>query len=225
MRRALVVRGGWDGHAPVPATDRFRPFLVASGFEVEVSEDLAVYADPDRMAAVDLVLQCWSMGQLTEPQARGLAAAVRRGAGLAGWHGGLVAAFDSEPYLHLTGGRFVYHPPGLVDHELAAVPGREDHPIMAGIGTVRMCTEKYWVLTDPLCDVLATVTFRPDGDHDQEHPEGTPWRRAVTVPAVWTRQWGAGRVFVSTVGHRPADLDLPEVRAITERGLRWAART
>ena len=221
MRRALVVRGGWDGHEPVAATDRFRPFLAGCGFQVEVSEDLAVYTDPVRMAAVDLVVQCWSMGQITPAQAHGLAAAVRAGAGLAGWHGGIVAAFDAEPYLHLTGGRFVHHPPGSVDHELVVAPGREQHPIMVGIGTVQLRTEKYWVLTDPLCDVLATVTFRPDDRRDQ--PEPTPWRREVTVPAVWTRQWGAGRVFVSTVGHRAADLDLPPVRAITERGLRWAA--
>jgi hypothetical protein len=221
VRRALVVRGGWDGHDPVAATDRFRPFLAGCGFQVQVSDDLAVYADPGRMATVDLVVQCWSMGKITPEQAEGLAAAVRRGAGLAGWHGGIVAAFDSEPYLHLTGGRFVHHPAGLVEHELAVAPGREHHPIMAGIGTVRLHTEKYWVLTDPLCDVLGTVTFPPAGEPGQ--PDATPWRREVTVPAVWTRQWGVGRVFVSTIGHRVADLDLPPVRTITERGLRWAA--
>jgi uncharacterized protein len=95
---------------------------------------------------------------------------------------------------------------------------------VAGITTVRLVTEKYWVLTDPLCDVLATVTFPPDHPGDDAHGEATAWRREVTVPAVWTRQWGAGRVFVSTVGHRPADLDVPVIRTLTERGLHWAAR-
>src|SRR5690606_41802998 len=81
---------------------------------------------------------------------------------------------------------------------------------------LRLRTEKYWVLTDPLCDVLATVTF----DAEPER-----WRRRVTMPAVWTRHWGAGRVFVSTVGHRLADLDVPEIRTLTERGLLWATRS
>ena len=224
MRRALVVRGGWDGHEPVAATDRFRPFLADCGFRVQVSDDLAVYADPETMASVDLVVQCWSIGRITEPQARGLAAAVRRGAGLAGWHGGIVAAFDSEPYLHLTGGRFVYHPPGPVAHELTVVPGRQHHPIMEGLGSVSLDTEKYWVLTDELCDVLATVRFPPDWPGDDDHGGTTPWRREVTMPAVWTRQWGSGRVFVSTVGHRLADLEVPVVRRLTERGLLWATR-
>jgi type 1 glutamine amidotransferase len=46
----------------------------------------------------------------------------------------------------------------------------------------------------------------------------------VTCPAVWTRQWGKGRVFVSTIGHKLEDLDVPEVRTLTERGLLWASR-
>jgi hypothetical protein len=165
------------------------------------------------------------MGELDDAAARVLSAAVRAGTGFAGWHGGIVDSFNSLSYLHLTGGRFTFHPKGSVRHELTVAPGQEDHPIMAGIGAVQLDTEKYWVLTDPLCDVLATVTFPPD------HPGGaeggadvTPWRRAVTIPAVWTRQWGQGRVFVSTVGHRPADLEVPAIRAMTERGLRWATR-
>lgn len=214
MRRALVVRGGWEGHAPVAATERFLPFLAENGFTVDISEDLAVYTDAERLAATDLVVQCWSIGQITDEQARGLSAAVAAGTGLAGWHGGIVAAFDALPYLHLTGGRFVYHPPDFVHHELSVAPGQEQHPIMSGIRNVPLYTEKYWVLTDPLCDVLATVTF-----------EAESWGREVTVPAVWTRRWGAGRVFVSTVGHRPEDLDVAQIRTITERGMLWAARS
>jgi hypothetical protein len=225
VRQALVVRGGWAGHAPVACTDSFLPFLREQGFKIEIAEDLAVYEDAGAVAAADLVVQCWSIGTITEAQARGLAAAVRAGTGFAGWHGGIVAAFDSLPYLHLTGGRFVYHPPGFVVHDLTVVPGRERHPIMTGIARVRLETEKYWVLTDPLCDVLATVTFPPDRPGDAEDGgEATPWRSEVTLPAVWTRQWGSGRVFVSTVGHRLADLDVPEIRRLTERGMLWAAR-
>lgn len=63
-RRAVVVRGGWPGHVPVEATDRFIPFLQRSGFTVEVHGDLDVYADGDAMAGVDLVVQCWSDGDI-----------------------------------------------------------------------------------------------------------------------------------------------------------------
>ncbi|HKE68392.1 MAG TPA: ThuA domain-containing protein, partial [Nocardioidaceae bacterium] len=62
----------------------------------------------------------------------------------------------------------------------------------------------------------ATTTFGVGDD--------TPWREELTCPAVWTRQWGRGRVFVSTIGHRLEDLDHPDVRILTERGLLWASR-
>lgn len=44
------------------------------------------------------------------------------------------------------------------------------------------------------------------------------------MPAVWTREWGKGRVFVSIVGHKLEDLELPQVRGMTERGLVWTSR-
>jgi type 1 glutamine amidotransferase len=220
MRRAVVVRGGWDGHEPDACTDSLLPFLRKEDFEVTVSDDPAVYADPAVMATTDLVVQCRWSGQMSPDQLDGLLRAVRAGTGFAGWHRGVVTGFDAAPYLHLTGGQLVYCSAGAEEYELAVIPGRQHHPIMAGFDRMTVCTEKYWVLTDDLCDVLATVTFLPD------RPGGvvTPWRRDVPVPAIWTRQWGAGRVFASTVVHTLADLENPTLRGLTERGLLWAAR-
>lgn len=214
-RRALVVRGGWDGHRPVEATDRFVPFLRDNGFTVEIADSLDVYTDAPRLAATDLVVQCWSMGTPTREQIAGLVAAVAAGTGLAGWHGGIVAAFPaSPPYLQLTGGQFAEHPGGFVDHGYEVVA---DHPIVAGLPrTWAMHTEQYWMLADGLSDVLVVTRFAASAS--------TPWRREVVSPAVYTRRWGAGRVFVSTIGHFPADLDHPAVRTLTGRGLLWAAR-
>ena len=42
---ALIVRGGWDGHVPVAATELFVPFLEQQGYAVAVEESPAVYAD------------------------------------------------------------------------------------------------------------------------------------------------------------------------------------
>jgi type 1 glutamine amidotransferase len=54
--------------------------------------------------------------------------------------------------------------------------------------------------------------------------DDTPWRADLVVPAAWTRIWGRGRAFVSAIGHQLEDLDVPQVRTLTERGLLWAAR-
>ena len=65
--------------------------------------------------------------------------------------------------------------------------------------------------------VLATTT--------QAARPGDPWNRPVTSPAIWTRSWGQGRIFVATPGHSLDVLDHPSVRTVVERGLLWAART
>jgi type 1 glutamine amidotransferase len=208
---ALVVRGGLALHQPVEATDSFLPFLRGSGFDVETSDSLAVYEDDRLLRRTRVIVNCWTDGDLTAEQAAGLDRAVRAGTGYAGWHGGIVAAFDRREYHWITGGVFIGHPGDFVPHTLTVT--RPDHPITEGITTVDLDTERYWVLTDPLNEVLATITF----------PGEPPWHEAATHPAVWTRRWGAGRVFVSTVGHHLPDLDIPEIRRLTERGILWAA--
>jgi type 1 glutamine amidotransferase len=87
---------------------------------------------------------------------------------------------------------------------------------MAGIHDFELNTEQYWVLSDEYSEVLATTTLaaRP----------WDAWTAPVTCPAVWTRRWGDGRVFVCTPGHRVEVLEDPNVRTIVERGMLWASR-
>jgi type 1 glutamine amidotransferase len=229
-KQALIVRGGWEGHQPVQATELFLPFLERSGFTVRIEEKTDVYADADAMAGTDLVVQCISMSEITPEQLSGLTAAIEAGTGFTGWHGGIVDSFRaSSDYLHLVGGQFATHP-GIEpcerrgeaeDYFLPYVVnitdlGRE-HPVTAGIEDFELRTEQYWVLHDDLIDVLATTT----------HPARSwqPWHRPVTAPAIWTRQWGAGRIVVTTPGHSLDVLEHPSVRTVIERGMLWATRT
>src|SRR5688572_9464489 len=92
-RRALIVRGGWDGHQPVEATELFIPFLEANGFSVRVEESPAIYADAAELAATDLIVQATTMSTIEAEQTAGLRAAVEAGTGLAGWHGGIADSF------------------------------------------------------------------------------------------------------------------------------------
>lgn len=229
-RRALIVRGGWDGHHPVAATDMFRPFLAENGFEVRVEETNEVYADAAVMAETDLVVQAVTMSSISDAALTGLRAAVEAGTGLAGWHGGIADSYrGSSDYLQLVGGQFATHPgrhpderPGderdnYLDHTVEITDLGRRHEITAGIDDFVLHTEQYWVLHDDLIDVLATTTHPTQDYH--------PWHRPIVSPAVWTRLWGAGRVFVATPGHTPEVLADPHVRTIVERGLLWAART
>ena len=206
---ALVVRGGWDGHRPVECTELFIPVLRDAGYSVAVADSLAVYEDCPR---VDLIVQCWTGGTLTQAQEDGLLAAVRAGSGFAGWHGGMVAtAAEAAGYQYLVGGRFICHPGGFVDYRVT-VAG--EHRIVEGIEDFAVHTEQYFCHFDPTITVLATTTFT--GDH------GAPETAGAVMPVVWVRRFGAGRVFVSTLGHAPEDLLVPQTHTITSRGLLWA---
>ena len=228
-KKALVVRGGWDGHQPVEATDLFLPFLTEQGYDIRVEDSPKVYADAEYMSGVDLILQCMTMSTIEADELAGLTAAVRSGTGLAGWHGGIADSYrNSSDYLHMIGGSFACHPgkhpsertgeqsDNYVPYTVNMLPAAADHPITRGIGDFDLVTEQYWVLADDYIDVLATTT--------QKVREWDPWQREVVSPAIWTRQWGSGRIFVSTPGHRVEVLEDSNVRTIIERGLLWASR-
>ncbi|GAA3514407.1 hypothetical protein FHR32_006403 [Streptosporangium album] len=215
-RHALVVRGGWEGHVPTEATDLFIPGLTEAGFDVTVADDLDVYTDADLLAATDLVVQCWTRGTLTERQCAGLVSAVEAGTGFAGWHGGVVAAFANSDYHRMVGGLFLCHPDDFVEYDVVIDPDRAGHPIVAGLDGFTIRTEQYWMLTDSLNDTLATTTFAP--------ADGRPHAVPVPMPVVWTRRWGAGKIFFSALGHDLAELTHPTVRTLTLRGLLWASR-
>ncbi|KAA9136110.1 ThuA domain-containing protein [Microbacterium caowuchunii] len=229
-RRALVVRGGWEGHHPVEATDMFLPFLEGEGFEVRVEDSNEIYADRAVMDATDLVLQSVTMSEISRDALNGLRSAVERGTGLAGWHGGIADSYrGSSDYLQLIGGQFATHPSthpdacrgeesdNFLPHTIEITELGRSHDITAGLADFPLTTEQYWVLSDDLNDVLATTTHPVQPYH--------PWHRPTTSPAVWTRAWGRGRVFVATPGHSLDVLADPNVRTIIERGLLWASRT
>lgn len=228
-KTALVVRGGWDGHQPVEATELFLPFLRENGYDVRVEESTAVYADETFMTTVDLIVQSNTMTSIQWEEFLGLRAAVERGTGLAGWHGGIADSYrDNSDYLQLIGGQFASHPgkhpeertgeqsDNYVPHTIEMTALAVDHPITQGISDFELVTEQYWVLHDDYNDVLATTT--------QAVRPWDPWKRPITSPAIWTRLWGEGRIFVSTPGHRVEILQDENVRTIIERGMLWASR-
>jgi type 1 glutamine amidotransferase len=228
-RKALVVRGGWDGHMPVETTGLFIPFLEANGFEVRVEEGSAVYADADVMADTDLIVQANTMTTIEPEEMAGLYAAVVAGTGMAGWHGGIADSYrNTADYLHMIGGQFAHHAgkdpaertgeqsDNYIPYTVEMTELGRTHEITQGIADFDLVTEQYWVLSDEYNDVLATTT-------QTVRPWDT-WHRPVTAPAIWTRQWGEGRIFVSAPGHRIEVVEDPNVRTIIERGLLWAAR-
>lgn len=214
MKSALMVWGGWDGHQPRQTTELFSSILSDAGLHVDVADSLDVLADEDALVARDLIVVCWTMGEIASDQEKGLLSAIEKGVGFGGWHGGMCDAFrGATGYQWMTGGQWVAHPGNIMDYRVNIVD-RAD-PITAGLGDFNMHSEQYYLHVDPSNQVLATTTF--SGEH-------APWIDGCLMPVVWKRKYGGGRVFYSSLGHSVADFEVPEAREIQKRGLLWACR-
>ena len=58
-------------------------------------------------------------------------------------------------------------------------------------------------------DVLGQVTFD---------------ETKLTVPFMWTKSWGKGKVFFAAWGHTYKEFDVPEAKEIVLRGMLWASK-
>ncbi|MBI1395113.1 MAG: hypothetical protein GC151_03960 [Betaproteobacteria bacterium] len=211
-RSALIVWGGWSGHAPEHCARIVRAMLEAMNFQVRMEDSPRAFLDP-HLPRMDLVVPVVSMGTISREEAASLSGAVKQGVGLAGFHGGMCDAFrESVEYQFMCGGQFVAHPGGIIDYRVNIT--RPDDPVMQGLRDFDYRSEQYYMHVDPGNEVLATTTF--SGEH-------ADWVEGVVMPVVWKRRHGRGRVFFSALGHAPEEFAVAPMRTILERGLHWAA--
>ena len=212
-KNVLFVYGGWKGHDPELTRDIFVPWMRSEGAEVTLRDNLDCYTDSALMNNTDLIIQVWTMGEISNEQEQGLLTAVKRGVGLAGWHGGLGDAFrNNVEYQFMVGGQWVAHPGGVIPYEVNIID--HEDKVTRGLKDFRMNSEQYYMHVDPNVKVLATTTF--SGDHAW-------WINGCVVPVVWKKMYGKGRVFYSSLGHVAKDFDVHEALEIMKRGIRWAA--
>ena len=214
-KKVLLVFGGWEGHEPEQCRDIFVPWMESEGADVIVSDNLDIYTDKELMESLDLVVQLWTMGEITNEQESGLLEAVKGGVGIAGWHGGLGDSFrNNVAYQFMVGGQWVAHPGGVIDYEVNITDNKDN--VTKGLKDFKMHSEQYYLHVDPNMKVLATTTFT--GEHAE-------WIDGTIIPVVWKKVYGKGRVFYSSLGHVASDFKVPEALEIQKRGIRWASKS
>jgi uncharacterized protein len=212
-KTALIVWGGWDGHAPERSAGMVRGMLEGHGFDVRVENSTAAYADP-AIAELNLIVPMITMSTIGKEECENLCAAVRGAVGLGGFHGTMCDSFRNETeYQFTTGGRWVSHPGNIIDYRVNIT--KPDDAVVKGVGDFDYHSEQYYVHVDPANEVLATTIFT--GEH-------CAWAKGVVMPVVWKKMYGEGRVFYSALGHTADEFAVPEMATIVERGLVWAAR-
>jgi type 1 glutamine amidotransferase len=205
----LFLQGGWDGHKPEQIVQKFTASLIKHGCKTETITSLERLTDTDWLKTFDVISPCWTMGQLSAQESAGLRGAVHEGVGLGGIHGGMGDAFRGDlEYEWMVGGHFVAHP-HVGDYTVKVTQSAD--VIMQGLpAEFSYKSEQYYMLMDPGVRVLA------ESDYTFED-------RTCTMPVVWTKHWGKGRIFYSALGHDPAEFDsYPEVFQMSLNGILWA---
>jgi uncharacterized protein len=216
-KRALIVWGGWDGHQPKEVSEIFQRLLREDGFDVEMHTTLDVFADEAKLSSLSLIVPVWTMGSLTGEQQKGVCNAVKGGVGIAGCHGGMCDSFrNATEYQFMAGGQWVAHP-GNDGTRYTVTIGPEKSPITEGISDFEVSSEQYYMHVDPAIKVLATTRFPvADGPHTGNGQ--------VDMPVLWTKLYGQGRVFYSSLGHQANIVESEPHLTIMRRGFAWASR-
>ncbi|MGM8361847.1 ThuA domain-containing protein [Flavobacterium sp. ARAG 55.4] len=214
-KKVVLVYGGWEGHQPKLFAERVHKWLENEGAIVTLSDSLGIYTQKEIMDNTDLVIQYWTMGQITKEQSKGLLDAIKNGTGIAGCHGGLGDSFrNNTDYQYMIGGQFVTHPGGLIDYDVVII--KDSNPITKGISNFNVKnSEQYYMHIDPKVKVLATTTFSDTHNY---------WIKGTVMPVCWTTNYGKGSVYYLSIGHSPKDFENPEVWQLLTRGFKWACK-
>lgn len=212
-KNILIVYGGWKGHQPEIFANKIAAWLKDKDAKVTLSESTKIFTNKDLMRQVDLIIQHITMSEMSGSESRALQEAVKRGVGLAGCHGGLGDAFrNNTEYQYMIGGQFVKHPGGQVDYTVKITA--PENPLVMDIKDFALHSEQYYMHIDPAITILATTQFTGEND---------AWIEGIEIPVVWTKPYGKGRIFYSSLGHNKEDFDIPQVWEIITRGITWAA--
>ena len=155
-------------------------------------------------------------GTLSNTQKADLLAFVREdGKGFVGGHASTIAFYDWPEYGEMLGGfqsgEYRVEPHKLIKED-ADFPGVKDFPAVF--------PEQYQFLNDSYKANDIHVLLRLD-PRDLT-PEQLARRPDGDLPVVWTRNYGKGRVYVSTFGHLDSVWDDPSVRKLYFEGIKWA---
>jgi type 1 glutamine amidotransferase len=228
--RTLIITGQ-NGHDWRGTTPLLRKILEDTGrFEVRVTEEFRG-GDAEMLAPYDLVVLNYFERRKPElwwgDQAQGaLLNFVRSGKGLVVYHFSVAAFNGWDEYEKLCGANWRpnqgHHSP---PHDFTVDIKDGEHPITRGL------KRSFPVQNDEL---YANLKWQPK---EASHVLATAWDdhalytrrrqptpgRGIDQPMLWTRQYGAGRVFITALGHAPENLDNRGFQVTYARGSEWAA--
>jgi type 1 glutamine amidotransferase len=199
----------------------------------QVAKVLADVMSPANLAKFDAIYFDSTVGELPFPDREGFFKWVADGHAVIANHAGSDSMHQTPEYAKMLGGEFLAHGQQAVGR---IVNFDDKHPATANWGAMREIHEELYMFRPNNYDrtqvhTLLTMVEQPA---DGRGVPGAP----VWYPVAWTKMYGKGRVFFTSLGHRedvvdptwkPANgerLNSPEIAMAFQEhllgGIRWA---
>lgn len=219
---------------PCYAETILRPICEKHHWELVSTKDGDVFT-PENIASFDAFL-FYTTGDLTEPKSadgskpmskeakKAFIDAVRNGKGYVGFH----CAADTfhstgdqweaqtggaqDPYIAMLGGEFIVH--GSQQPTTMTIVDSK-FPGAASLGPNFTMHEEWYSLKNFTDDLHVLLVNETKDMHDKCY-ERPPF------PATWIRNFGKGRVFYTSMGHREDVWTSPQFQSLVVGGITWA---
>lgn len=245
--QVLIISGQLSGEHDPKVNQMLRRMLESTGrFKVKITEEFRGATD-ETLAPYDLAILNYDgdfpfSGHDAIPLGRQAEQAlinfVRSGKGIVFHHSSIFSTPWPPEFLRIMGG---YCDPKLGSRKnpILDFPVKiadDAHPITAGLDSFNTVQEDFFAGVvwhpDAKIEVLATVFDDIEGYRNMpKHiafmipPEGPEKMKGVNQdwPVAWTNRYGAGRVFVMTIGHGIDTIRRPGFVGLYCRAAEWAA--
>ncbi len=198
-----------------------------NNLEFTFTKDGSVFT-PENMAKYDAFC-FYTTGDLTEsggdhnpPMPKGgkeaFLAAIRNGKGFVGIHSA-TDTFHSgpegvDPFIEMIGAEFITHDGWVPGHQIVA---DRSFPGMSGVPDDFGPAEEWYAMKNFSTNLHVLLAHNTSAMGRQP-----PYNRP-NFPSTWAQQYGKGRSFYTSMGHRAEVWENPVFQAVLVGGLKWAA--
>lgn len=213
-------------HKSIPVSAEVFKQLDASSeaFEFIVTDDVKHF-DKDKLNTYDAVVFCLTTGEikLSEDQKTALHEFIHSGkGGFVGIHSATDTFYQWPQYGEMIGGYFDGHPWNAGD--TVTVKIEQVNPITAPWGKTKFqITDEIYQLKAPYDRKKQDVLLSLDTDETDMTKKGIKCTDKDFAVA-WTKSYGKGRVFYTSLGHNDAVWKDPRYQAHLMAGLAWATQ-
>ena len=219
----ITATGGFRHGGAIKAATKILPELAAKSgfFEIEISNDTKPIT-AENLKNFDAIFFSNTTGDLkqfpiSEAGRNAMIDFIKNGGAFIGTHAATDTFKDWKPYYEMIGGSFNGHPWNAGEPAVTIDIEDPSHPAVHHLGqTWKIQDEIYWFKNYSRDNVHVLMSLNPSALKRKNQPADKD------VPIAWCKMYGKGRVFYTSLGHRPDVWTNPVYQEHLVNGIKWA---